>query len=182
MPLTETHGSSRHTQIMLIALQAAARGSIKPDGSIQTVRATLGSVPLDKPVHAELREELGRGFQELAMAALVDPDGTGTFTITPRGIALLRTHPRGIDRSLLERYMEYRDYITTISHPRQPAENGTRENAAPRSETAYLDGAISYRRGFDRSDNPYGPDLDAHRKWEDGWNDAHTRASRHARA
>lgn len=119
MALDGTHSSPHRTQIRLIALETAARGPVQPDDCLRTIKARFGTVAQGLPGVDALREELARSFQELTMATLVGPDSQGRFAITPRGIALLRTHPKGIGRTVLERYTEYRDYIAAVSSTRR---------------------------------------------------------------
>lgn len=163
---------------MLAALRCAARQPASSESCLPTIKARLGRLKDELPDDTAMTQNISLAYQELAMAALVDPVGDGRFAITPRGTALLESHPQGIDGSVLERYPEYRDYVSAIARPKSPPAGVEDDGVVHEPEHAYFQGLESYRRGFDLDENPYDPDSAAHQEWSNGWSNAENEAVR----
>lgn len=164
---------------VLAALMTASKAPARPEDCIAVLRAKLRGTPDDIPDDLdrvrELHEEIARAYHQLAVAGLVDPDGEGRFAITPSGVKLLASHPKGIDDSVLEHYPAYRAYISASARSR-PRGRSRAEGVVHEPEPAYVDGLASYQLGLELTDNPHDSDSAAHLEWGNGWSDAHSGA------
>ncbi|MCR6630825.1 MAG: hypothetical protein NVV74_12685 [Magnetospirillum sp.] len=112
---------------------------------------------------AELISHLDRARRHLVAARALEMLDAGSFRATPRGRALLRGHPEGIDDGVLMEFPEFRAWMHHVF--RRPAPEDPRP-------LEFLDGWSAGQRGRDLGDNPFPPDTAQHAAWVDGWLEA----------
>jgi hypothetical protein len=125
----------------------------------------------DPPVtDDELLTHLDEARRHVAAALLVEMLDERHFRITPRGRAVLHSHPEGIDDSVLSQFPEFRHWLTrTHAHP--PAEDARARD--------FQRGWLAQRDGRDLTDNPFATDTAQHQAWQDGWLEAERQAAGH---
>lgn len=121
------------------------------------------AAPIDP---GELFASLDRARRHLVAAQLLQMLDDTRFRITPRGRAVLRAHPDGIDDSVLMAFPEFRAWVERIAHHAAPEDSRHRE---------FQRGWSAAAEGRDLGDNPYAPDTAQHAAWEDGWLEANRR-------
>jgi hypothetical protein len=114
----------------------------------------------------ELAAELDQARRHLVAAHALEMLDDTRFRTTPRGRALLRGHPKGVDDSVLVEFPEFRGWL------KQGARHPPPEDPRPRE---FLDGWAAGSRGGDLGDNPFAPDTAQHDAWADGWLEADRR-------
>lgn len=118
----------------------------------------------DRPVDgAELEGRLDEARRHILAARLVEMLDEHRFLITPRGRAVLREHPDGIDDTVLMEFPEFRAWVQRLSAHAPPEDARGRE---------FQRGWAAGRDGIDLTDNPYASDTAQHAAWEDGWLEA----------
>ncbi|HTH16077.1 MAG TPA: hypothetical protein VL974_05435 [Magnetospirillum sp.] len=118
---------------------------------------------------AELAANLDRARRHLVAARALEVLDSARFRTTPRGRVLLRSHPDGIDDSVLMDFPEFRDWMA-----RTEAGGIKPEDPRPRE---FLSGWNAGWEGGDLGDNPFPADTAQHAAWVDGW----LEAERHGR-
>lgn len=111
----------------------------------------------------ELADHLDAARLHLAAARAIEMLDTLRFRTTPRGAALLRAHPEGVDDGVLMDYPEFRAWLKSIENHRRP------EDPRPRE---FMDGWSARQRGSAQEDNPFPPDTAQHQAWGDGWRES----------
>lgn len=167
--------------LMLDVLKTAAKGPATVDECLRRLEGILKLIgePLPED-RAAVRQRLEAAVRYLYLAALIDrEDNSERFVITPRGEETLRTHPDGVDLSVLAEFPDFRSYIR-----RSRESTRTRDAGLPVIEptAAYRDGYAAYGENRDISDNPHPLDTAAHLEWENGWSEAREEALRNERA
>lgn len=116
----------------------------------------------------EMSAHLDRARRHLWAAQAIEMLDGLRFRTTPRGVALLRAHPAGVDDGVLMDYPEFRAWLQALQHLAPP------EDPRPRE---FLDGWTASQRGCALEDNPFAAETAQHDSWEDGWleNDRRTR-------
>lgn len=111
----------------------------------------------------ELTRHLDSARLHLAAAHTIEMLDALRFRTTPRGMALLRAHPDGVDDGVLMDYPEFRAWLTSTQHAARP------EDPRPRE---FLDGWAAHQRGCAQEDNPFPADTAQHQAWGDGWSES----------
>ena len=152
--------------VMLVALQVAAKGPAGPQDCLARLRQSLRLAGRDLPADTELlARRIELSYRQLGIARLVERDPEGRFTITARGWETLNAHPKGIDTSVLVKFPEFRAFI------RRPR-NGGSGGAVREPMKEYNEGYIAGLAGGLLTNNPDSPDQIAHLEWENGWCEA----------
>lgn len=112
---------------------------------------------------AELTAHLDGARQHLAAASAIEMLDSLRFRTTPRGVALLRAHPDGVDDGVLMDYPEFRAWLDRLAHPARP------EDPRPRE---FMDGWAARLRGGGPEDNPFAADTAQHQAWAEGWRES----------
>jgi restriction endonuclease Mrr len=156
---------------MLVILRRATGGASSYDDFMADLGAFIASVhPQDPesllPTRIDdaptLRGRLEDSVTHLKEAGLLTEPEAGCFAATGRGKRLLDQNPKGIDDTVLERFVEFRRYLQRDRHAAGPTEP-TRD---------YKAGFNQYQDGSALSDNPYDPETGAHQEWTLGWFEA----------
>ncbi|MGE5477218.1 MAG: hypothetical protein ACM3Q1_11215 [Bacteroidales bacterium] len=126
----------------------------------RTRRQAHESAPVDT---AELAEHLNGARRHLAAASAIEMLDGERFRTTPRGLALLRVHPDGVDDGVLMDYPEFRLWLRTAERSGHP------EDPRPRE---FTDGWIARKRGGALEDNPFPGDTAQHQAWGEGWRES----------
>lgn len=111
----------------------------------------------------ELTAHLDSARLHLAAASAIEMLDAMRFRTTPRGIALLRAHPDGVDDGVLMDYPEFRTWLAAIQHHRRP------EDPMP---LEFTDGWVARQRGGALEDNPFPTDTAQHQAWSEGWRES----------
>lgn len=152
--------------VMLVALQVAAKGPAGPRDCLVRLRHSLKLAALDLPPDTGLLlRRIESSYRQLRIARLVERDPDGLFTITARGWETLNAHPLGIDTSVLVKFPEFRAFI-------QRPRDGEGGGAVREPMKEYNEGYIAGLAGRLLTNNPYSPDQIAHLEWENGWCEA----------
>lgn len=157
--------------LMLVILRRATQGASSHDDFLADLDSFISSIhPQDPesllPTQVDdartLRTRLEESATHLKEAGLLTEPEAGYFTATGRGKRLLDQNPKGIDDTVLERFVEFRRYL----------QQG-RQAAGPTEPTRdYRAGFNQYHDGCTLSDNPYDPETGAHQEWNLGWFEA----------
>ena len=157
--------------LMLVILRRATQGASSHDDFLADLDSFISSIhPQDPesllPTQVDdartLRTRLEESATHLKEAGLLTEPEAGCFTATGRGKRLLDQNPKGIDDTVLERFVEFRRYL----------QQG-RQAAGPTEPTRdYRAGFNQYQDGCTLSDNPYDPETGAHQEWNLGWFEA----------
>jgi restriction endonuclease Mrr len=156
---------------MLVILRRTVGGPATCDNFLADLGAFVDSVqPKDPesllPTRVDdeptLRGRLTDSITHLKEAGLLTEPEAGSFAATGRGKRLLEQNPRGIDDTVLERFVEFRRYIQQAGQASGPTEP-TRD---------YKTGFNQYQDGSTLSDNPYDPETAAYQEWNLGWFEA----------
>lgn len=117
---------------------------------------------------AELLAHLADARTHLAAAQALEMLDGRRFRTTPRGRALLRAHPDGVDDGVLMDYPEFRAWLDRVRPHRRPEDPGTRE---------FTEGWSARQSAKAHEDNPYPADTAQHQAWSNGWleSDRHER-------
>ncbi|TMV03708.1 hypothetical protein FGK63_18745 [Ruegeria sediminis] len=107
-----------------------------------------------------LRRRLAAQLSDLEIARILEPDAGGGWRLTERGLAALRQHPDGLDRSDLVQYPEFAAHIRETAHHSSGMD--------PR-ENSFGEGFQARREGLPLTANPYAFDSVDHQSWENGW-------------
>lgn len=121
----------------------------------------------------ELTAHLDGARQHLAAASAIEMLDSLRFRTTPRGVALLRAHPDGVDDGVLMEYPEFRAWLTKLDHPAHP------EDPRPRE---FMEGWAARLRGCAPEDNPFSADTAQHQAWAEGWRESERHAWEEGRA
>lgn len=111
----------------------------------------------------ELALHLDGARLHLAAARAIEMLDALRFRTTPRGVALLRAHPDGVDDGVLMDYPEFRAWLKAAQHAGRP------EDPRPRE---FMDGWSARLRGGAQEDNPFPADTAQHHAWSDGWRES----------
>lgn len=165
------------SNLMVVALRTCAETPALPDECMRRLLDYLRSAHVEPPPDElpALRRQVVAAFRDLCIAGLLDPDEEGRCAITPLGRDVLRSHPHGVDGSVLMRFPSYRSYARRpFPFPKEDHED--EPGREPRPE--YDEGYAAYRAGRRLTDNPYQTDSVAHLEWENGWSEAREEAAR----
>ncbi len=150
--------------LTLALLRAASKGAATLRDAAQLLLRELAHAQEVPPQdNAELIAHLDRARRHLAAALLLEMLDAQHFRITPRGRAVLRDHPDGIDDSVLVQFSEFRMWMARVTAHTPP------ENAR---QGEFLVGWNAQAEGADLTDNPFPRETAQHASWEDGWLEA----------
>lgn len=154
--------SLTRSTVMLVVLRVARAAPADVKDCVRHLRDT------GHEDEADLEDRVTEAVSELSIAGLLDPDSDGRCTLTERGAAVLRDHPKGVDDSVLEQFSEYRAYLR---EPRSPQDEPPRAHVVePKAE--YLEGVAAFQKGVPLDANPYSPESRKYGDWRDGWSEA----------
>lgn len=137
-------------------VDAAARLAAERDRVHESSRVDLG----------ELATHLDHARRHLLAAHALEMLDATRYRTTPRGRALLRGHPDGVDDGVLMEFPEFRSWMKQLARHPPP------EDPRPRE---FLDGWAASWRGCALDDNPFASDTAQHDAWADGWLEADRR-------
>ena len=150
--------------LALALLRAASAGSATIEDSERLLRQDLTHACEAPPKDdGELAAHLDRARRHLAAALLLEMLDPRHFRITPRGRAVLRDHPDGIDDTVLIQFSEFRAWMDRVTAHAPPEDARQRE---------FLVGWNAQAEGADVTDNPFAAETAQHASWEDGWLEA----------
>lgn len=112
---------------------------------------------------AELTAHLDAARQRLWAASTIEMLDAFRFRTTPRGLALLRSHPDGVDDGVLMDYPEFRSWLAAGQHHGRPED--------PRPDE-FMEGWSARQRGGAPEDNPYAAETAQHQAWAEGWRES----------
>lgn len=157
--------------LMLVLLRKSAENSTGLDDVMADLTRFVTAVDPKDPESllptqidddATLRERLSDSIQHLREAGLLTIEGTGWFSATSRGRQLLEQNPRGIDDTVLERFVEFRRFLAR-----------EREAAGPTEPTRdYKTGFNQYQDGSSLAENPFDAETASYQEWNLGWFEA----------
>ena len=171
---------------MLVVLRRSAAAPAGIGDIMQDLAAFVATVDPKDPESllptrvdddATLRERLEESAAHLGEAGLLVVTDNGDFVATGRGRRLLEQNPRGIDDTVLERFVEFRRYLARERAAAGPTEP-TRD---------YKSGFNQYQDGCSLADNPNDPETAGYQEWNLGWFEAfeehidHHKDGRHLR-
>ncbi|MGE5547033.1 MAG: hypothetical protein ACM33T_09055 [Solirubrobacterales bacterium] len=147
--------------LMLAILRVAGQGSATLDAAAELVLQGRETAHEGEPVpRNELMAHLDDARFHAEAAHLIEVLPEGRFRITPRGKAVLRQNPDGIDDTVLMQYPEFGAWVAR-RHAHAPPEDARNRE--------FQRGWLAHGEGQPLTGNPFAPDTAQHAAWEDGW-------------
>lgn len=150
--------------LALAVLRAGAEVPATLDDAARLVARSRTQAREHAPIDdTDLIAHLNGARLHLKAAHAIEMLDTTRFRITPRGMALLRTHADGVDDGVLTDYPEFRAWLAATRYHGRPENPHARE---------FGDGWVALLRGAALEDNPFPSDTAQHEAWRDGWRES----------
>lgn len=164
----EEHKLLHFADLVLALLRASGQRAATLANAARVIERDRTQANEWEPVAREdVLSHLDTARRHALAAHLIEMLDDRHFRITPRGRAVLRDHPDGIDDSVLMDFPEFRAWVGRVAAHAPPEDARGRE---------FQRGWAAFGEGCDLGDNPFTSDTAQHAAWEDGWLEAKHRS------